>query len=314
MSAPWAKVVAPEDPLDKPARKRIRSVGDVAKWQKMASFEELTGFLVGLGDSVKGVSNDEGRKIEAGPALKKLMEVMDVARGWVAEIPLQDLRQQRYGNKAFKEWWGRLSEKSEEHMREILQAGGSDVTKAAELAVYWKDAFGNEIRIDYGTGHELNFATLLFCLAKLDALLPTDHIPLVTQVFTQYVALMRLLQSHYSMEPAGSKGVWGLDDYHHLIFYWGACQLLPSTEFLPHNIKEKCKENRDSYLYLEGLSWILDNKSGSFAENSPTLASLAELQWPKIQKGMLKMYHGEVLGQWPVVQHLCFGSILKWEE
>jgi len=36
-----------------------------------------------------------------------------------------------------------------------------------EISPYLKDSFGNAIRIDYGTGHEMAFIFFLACLFKI---------------------------------------------------------------------------------------------------------------------------------------------------
>ena len=42
----------------------------------------------------------------------------------------------------------------------------------------------------------------------------------------RYLSFVRRLQTTYRMEPAGSQGVWGLDDYQFLPFVWGSSELI----------------------------------------------------------------------------------------
>ena len=88
--------------------------------------------------------------------------------------------------------------------------------------MYLLESFGSYERLDYGTGHELNFVVFLFCLFKMGVLVKEDQKSVINKVFQRYMELMRLIQSKYCLEPAGSHGVWGLDDYQHLAFFFGA--------------------------------------------------------------------------------------------
>ena len=69
------------------------------------------------------------------------------------------------------------------------------------------DAFGNPFRIDYGTGHETNFAIFGLCLFKLRLLDENDLSCFVLRSFTLYIEVMRKLQNVYYLEPAGSHGM-----------------------------------------------------------------------------------------------------------
>lgn len=49
---------------------------------------------------------------------------------------------------------------------------------------------------------------------------------LIYTLHLRYLLVMRKLQKTYRMEPAGSQGVWGLDDFQFLPFIWGSSQLI----------------------------------------------------------------------------------------
>ncbi len=97
--------------------------------------------------------------------------------------------------------------------------------KIEELAVYLGESFGNDTRIDYGTGHEMNFALFLMALFKCGALKSDDLKSVAIKVFNEYLRVARKLQLTYKMEPAGSHGVWSLDDFQFLPFIFGSGQL-----------------------------------------------------------------------------------------
>lgn len=104
----------------------------------------------------------------------------------------------------------------------------STLTPAIPLLVpYLLESFGNVTRLDYGSGHELCFALFLMglTLIRFFESNPAEERQLVLVVFLRYLRLVWRLQDVYRLEPAGSHGVWGIDDYHFLGFLWGSSQL-----------------------------------------------------------------------------------------
>lgn len=95
-----------------------------------------------------------------------------------------------------------------------------------ELSEYLNKGFGNETRIDYGSGHELSFAAWLGGISLLGGFEPSDYQAIGLRIFVKYLELVRKIQKKYSLEPAGSHGVWGLDDHQFLPYVWGSAQLI----------------------------------------------------------------------------------------
>ena len=161
--------------------------------------------------------------------------------------------------------------------------------------------------------------------------------------------LIRRLILTYTLEPAGSHGVWGLDDHSFLPYIFGSAQLSPAIR-TPSEISMEgsldtapdpgditkgivVERERKRNMYFSAIGFINDVKKGPFGEHSPILYDISGIKagWAKINKvgsppipppdhiltvlqGMLKMYNAEVLGKFPVIQHFPFGSLFAWEK
>jgi len=154
--------------------------------------------------------------------LRKLLELFDQLEKLVEQHPPLD-QPQRFGNKAYRDWARTMREQLPELLGQVLPS--SKQKYLHELLQYLMEAFGNATRIDYGTGHELSFLFFMCALFKAEILLEQDIVSAALRLFKRYLDFARQLQRTYNMEPAGSQGVWSLDDFQFVPFIWGSAQL-----------------------------------------------------------------------------------------
>lgn len=121
----------------------------------------------------------------------------------------------------------------------------------------------------------------------------------------RYLELVRLLIKTYTLEPAGSHGVWGLDDHSFIPYVFGSAQLSPAidaTDLTPEEgslpdapdpsgiMKPVIVEReRRSNVYFSAIGFIYDVKRGPFWEHSPMLYDISGIRagWGKINKVVL---------------------------
>ncbi|ESN96327.1 hypothetical protein HELRODRAFT_163378 [Helobdella robusta] len=280
-----------------------------SKWDKSQALHDLLSFICYLNEAVRNKKlTDPCPLSETVEGLLELLKTMDV---WLDEIPPLD-QPQRYGNKAFRDWFKKVQENAVELVKKALDEKYNNAID--EISVYLVESIGNPIRIDYGTGHELAFVAFLCCCYKIGALGVEDAQAAVCKVFHNYIELMRKVQMTYRLEPAGSQGVWNLDDYQFIPFIWGSAQLIDHKQLRPKSFLDLdiCNTFAKDYMFFGCIQYINKVKSGPFAEHSNQLWNISGVpSWAKVNQGLIKMYRAEVLSKFPVIQHFLFGSLLK---
>ncbi|KZT58918.1 PTPA-domain-containing protein [Calocera cornea HHB12733] len=315
-------------PTLRPPRPRITTDAQLAHWRTTPSYAQLQLFLARLAAASEDVPLSSPSLAHPSPQTQAVLTLLDALADLAESIPPRPTPQ-RYGNLAFRTFGARLAQSLPRHLLQLLPA---DLARALPfLTPHLLSALGNPTRMDYGTGHELSFLLFLLTLTLLRALpcTPAQDRQTALLVFPRYLQLCWHLQDRYRLEPAGSHGVWGLDDYHFLPYLLGAAQLLRSdlppssvlsqaaapaplpTTALPPPAPQLEQDN----LYHLSIQRLLTLKSGPFAEHSPQLYSIASSvrSWSKVRSGLGKMWAAEVLGKRVVVQHLALGGVLEWD-
>ncbi|KIK68418.1 hypothetical protein GYMLUDRAFT_68282 [Collybiopsis luxurians FD-317 M1] len=294
-------------------RKALLTLPQLEWFQSSETHKSILDFIQALNEAVVSVKLSDGNKLDESAPVKAILSILDRVEEIAKSIPPVENSASRFGNPAFRTFYDKISETSASFHSTIRSLPSDSIP---EISVYFNEAWGNRTRIDYGSGMELNFLCWLICLQHLGVLQQSDHKALVIRVFWRYIQVMRILQSTYWLEPAGSHGVWGLDDYHFLPFLWGSAQLRGHKYIRPKSIHdpEIVEEYAKEYIYFACIQFINSIKTASLRWHSPMLDDISAVKtWDKVNSGMIKMYTAEVLFKLPVMQHFLFGSILKWD-
>ena len=336
-AAPAAASQAPETTSYRAPTKLIHSPTLLPNLYRSLWFRRVGGFIRDVSFAVQQTAIDD--VTVSHPVCARLIEWFNEAKGWVAEIPLVK-QASRFGNLAYRTWHERMVTHSLQLMHDLIRRGTHTQTQrsgdadvedtssqlderaqllATELQGYFKEAFGNYTRIDYGTGHELTFVSFLTALLSAGLVTNSELKCLGLSVMNAYLQLVRELQTVYMLEPAGSKGAWGLDDYQFLPFLWGCAQFLGSTTVTAPSVVFNDREVRQAWtgrnLLVDAINFVEKVKTGPLEVHSPYLYSLSKVPtWERATKGLFKMYGGEVLSKFPVMQHVLFGGLLPIDE
>ncbi|KAL4896113.1 Phosphotyrosyl phosphate activator protein-domain-containing protein [Aspergillus ambiguus] len=331
--------------------KRINEGEDVSEFLCSKAYVDIMTFLLQLNRSMIPSKLPDGRvqtyplnsdAVEYSAPVRQLQQLLSKLEAILSEAP-PDTGPRRFGNISFRKWYhiveSRASALLEECLSpELLQTPSSDrnhPTAEAELKAYFLGSWGSAQRLDYGTGHELSFLAFLAGIWKLNGFPKNspgvEERAIVLGVIEPYLELIRTIIKTYTLEPAGSHGVWGLDDHSFIPYIFGSAQLSPAiaeSDLTPEegslpevpeptgvakaNIVDR---ERKVNMYFSAVGFIYDVKRGPFWEHSPMLYDISGIKtgWGKINKGMIKMYNAEVLSKFPVVQHFPFGSLFSWD-
>lgn len=319
--------------------KKIHESQDVSAFLVSKAYADIMTFLLQLNRSMFPSKLPAGNvqtwplnaeDVQFSAPVRQLQRLLSKLEDIIQEVP-PDTGPRRFGNISFRKWHSVLADRASDLLRECLplellekrSSGPDGPTAESELKAYFLGSWGSGQRLDYGTGHELSFLAFLAAIWKLDGFPKSDRgveeraivlgviepsvnpVPpssLPTDPEFSYLQLVRSLIKTYTLEPAGSHGVWGLDDHSFIPYIFGSAQLSPAiaeSDLTPEegslpnapdpggvakvNIVEK---ERKTNLYFSAIGFIYDVKKGPFWEHSPMLYDISGVRagWGKINK------------------------------
>jgi len=334
-------ILSPAEPhtFIKPAKK-IHEGHDVPQFLTSQAYRDIGIFVMQLNIAMCPRKSSNSDQVETwqldsplilSEPVRELQELLQRIDSIIEEAP-PDTGPRRFGNVSFRKWYEILESRVQDLLQSYLpkavlefsSASGHGVSVLDELTPYLLGGFGSSQRLDYGTGHELSFLAFIACIWKLggftskesnDGALERSIVqgimePYVPQILSKmisdlrirYLRVIRRLILTYTLEPAGSHGVWGLDDHSFLPYILGSSQYCPAITEIdpmpvegslpgspnPGDIAKKAVVDRERKhnMYFSAVGFINDVKTGPFWEHSPMLFDISGVRsgWGKINK------------------------------
>ncbi|KAJ8098201.1 Phosphotyrosyl phosphatase activator [Lipomyces tetrasporus] len=345
----------------KSLEKRIHTTDDLTYFISTTAYARIQFLLSYISSAVSAIPTPKSAE-GLSPGVSGILAVFDKLDDLADAIP-PVAGPRRFGNPAYKTWFSAVESAVGTLITDMLHTADVSADAKIELHGYLMGALGSFQRLDFRTGHELSFLAFFGGCFFLGALRDTsrssnsaaqsDETGDITGkeilwIFSRYFKVIRKVVGRYNLEPAGSHGVWGLDDHFHLPYIIGAAQLRGVEDkhdtgkegnnapdhpgsMRPPTTKKKesdytkygmprpvavmnrtvVDDQMDVNMYFGAVAFIYEVKKGPFFEHSPVLYDISGVPyWSKVHTGLLKMYNAEVLGKFPVVQHFGFGGVL----
>jgi serine/threonine-protein phosphatase 2A activator len=280
-----------------------KSALDFETWRSSSTYGTIRSVLLKLNDSVR--CRLRPSKPPRARAVEKIKASLDRVSQLLSEFPAVS-QSAPFGNQAFVPFHAALSSR-----RSVILG---DVTSDPAVQEYFVRSFGNPNLVDFGTGHEFCFLAFLSSLFGAKVLSDSDAATVVFGAFWTYWDVVIAMLSQYRLEPAGTTGAWGLNDFVMLPFLFGSAQLVGQVDVTPANVVDAAvaRQRKEENAYSKWIDFVHQTKSGAFEEHSRLLFSLTEMpSFVEINEGVMKMYEGEVMNKFCVFQAIAVADLCK---
>lgn len=302
-----AKITKYFERINYGAVQRVRKESDMVLWPNSIAYHELVTYINRTSTAIQGVRQLQPDAYPVSATMLRLCGIFDRLTLW--------LTQSKPGAAdAYRSWSLKMLRNIFNMLEQALPRNKCE--HVSELGQYLAGSFGNYTRVDYGTGHELSFVFFLCGLFRAQILLPADEPAAALMLFNRYLSCVRRLQTQFDLKPAGNQGAYSLDDYQFVAFLWGAAQLCYHAPFKPKQLldAETLAQWRSQYLIAGCVAFVASTKLGNFSTHSSQLWSVTALSsWTHVYHGIHNMYLKEVICQFHLLRHICFGRLMRFD-